>query len=135
LNALALEERYGVEWNDHELLAKKEFEEIRAYLEKEYRGATLEKLMEKFGRGINYYNLLFKRHTGISYAEYLKALRLEKAEQLLVTTELPVEEIARQVGYKSESHFYRLIYEKFHALPAEIRRRGGLSKNRSAGCL
>jgi YesN/AraC family two-component response regulator len=110
-----------VEWNNRGLSRKKEFEEVRAYMEEHYAQMTLEKLIGKFGRGINYYNKLIKSHTGLGYVKYLQSIRLEKAEQFLVTTQFPVEEIARRVGYKNLSHFYKLFYEKYRVLPKEIR--------------
>jgi len=121
LDALPRAYRYVIEWNDHLLNRQKEFEEIRAFVETEYRRVTVGRLIERFGRSVNYYNQLIKSHTGLTYTEYVRNIRLEKAEQLLAATRYSVEEIARQVGYNNVSHFYKLFYEKFHALPKEFR--------------
>lgn len=48
-------------------------------------------------------------------------LRLEKAAELLVTTELSVSEIAFYVGFKNTSHFSRKFSEKFKVTPTEYR--------------
>jgi transcriptional regulator GlxA family with amidase domain len=50
---------------------------------------------------------LFKAETGRSPAKYLKALRLERARELLETTFLSVKEIRALVGLNDESHFAR----------------------------
>ncbi|HEY0100668.1 MAG TPA: helix-turn-helix transcriptional regulator [Pyrinomonadaceae bacterium] len=50
---------------------------------------------------------LFKAETGRSPAKYLKALRLERARELLETTFLSVKEIRALVGVNDESHFAR----------------------------
>jgi transcriptional regulator GlxA family with amidase domain len=50
---------------------------------------------------------LFKAETGSSPAKYLKALRLERARELLETTFLSVKEIRALVGLNDESHFAR----------------------------
>jgi transcriptional regulator GlxA family with amidase domain len=50
---------------------------------------------------------LFKAETGCSPAKYLKALRLERARELLETTSLSVKEIRALVGINDESHFAR----------------------------
>ncbi|HEX8635277.1 MAG TPA: helix-turn-helix domain-containing protein [Pyrinomonadaceae bacterium] len=50
---------------------------------------------------------LFKAETGSSPAKYLKALRLERARELLETTFLSVKEIRSLVGLNDESHFAR----------------------------
>jgi AraC-like DNA-binding protein len=125
LNEFFHEYKYMVEWNDLTLIRKKEFEKVRAYMEEQYPQVTLEKLIEKFGRSINYFNKLIKSHTGKSYVKYLQDIRLEKAEHLLMTTKFPVEEIACQVGYKDPSHFYKIFYEKYHIRPKEIRTGAG----------
>lgn len=50
---------------------------------------------------------LFKAETGRSPAKYLKALRLERARELLETTSLSVKEIRALIGLNDESHFAR----------------------------
>lgn len=50
---------------------------------------------------------LFKAETGHSPAKYLKAMRLERARELLETTFLSVKEIRALVGLNDESHFAR----------------------------
>jgi AraC family transcriptional regulator len=50
---------------------------------------------------------LFKAQTGRSPAKYLKAMRLERARELLETTSLSVKEIRALVGINDESHFAR----------------------------
>ena len=50
---------------------------------------------------------LFKAETGRSPAKYLKAMRLERARELLETTFLSVKEIRALVGLNDESHFAR----------------------------
>jgi AraC-like DNA-binding protein/quercetin dioxygenase-like cupin family protein len=127
-----LPDRYQrvVEWNNHALVLKKEFEEVRGFLEKNYAQVTLEKLIAKFGHGINYYNRLIKNHTGLGYIEYLQNIRLEQAEHLLITTKFPVEDIAYQVGYKNLSHFYSLFYKKFQIKPKEMRMESAVGPSR-----
>jgi AraC family transcriptional regulator len=51
---------------------------------------------------------LFKAETGNSPARYLKALRLERARELLETTFLSTKEIRSLVGLNDESHFARV---------------------------
>ncbi|HLL76065.1 MAG TPA: helix-turn-helix domain-containing protein [Pyrinomonadaceae bacterium] len=48
---------------------------------------------------------LFKKATGASPHAYLAALRIERAQQLLASTDLSVTEIGSRVGYQSPSHF------------------------------
>jgi len=55
--------------------------------------------------------------------EYLWNERLRVSEELLVKTELPVTEIAMQVGYSSLSAFTRLFKKKTDLNPSEYRSR------------
>ena len=48
---------------------------------------------------------LFKKVTGTSPHAYLAALRIERAQKLLASTDLSVTEIGSRVGYQSPSHF------------------------------
>ena len=48
---------------------------------------------------------LFKKVTGMSPHAYLAALRLERAQTLLATTDLSITEVGARVGYASPSHF------------------------------
>ena len=48
---------------------------------------------------------LFKQETGTSPAQYLRDLRIRKAETMLRTTFLSVKEVLKQVGINSNSHF------------------------------
>ena len=47
---------------------------------------------------------------------------MEKAAQLLRETDLPVAEVARQVGYESQSKFTAAFKEQYGQLPKEYRR-------------
>ena len=54
--------------------------------------------------------------------EFLTRLRLERAAQLLTSTELPVKSIAAQVGYASRSSFTRAFLATYGAAPKTFRR-------------
>ena len=65
---------------------------------------------------------VFKDVYGTSIAAHLKEHRMEKAAQLLRETDLPVAEVARQVGYESQSKFSAAFKEQYGQLPKEYRR-------------
>ena len=65
---------------------------------------------------------VFKDVYGTSIAAHLKKHRMEKAAQLLRETDLPVAEVARQVGYESQSKFSTAFREQFGQLPKEYRK-------------
>ena len=61
----------------------------------------------------------FVKATGLSPLEYVHALRLEEAKQMLETEELSIEAIAEQVGYEDASFFGRLFRRKVGLTPAQ----------------
>jgi AraC-like DNA-binding protein/quercetin dioxygenase-like cupin family protein len=103
------------------------FVEIRRYLEEHYREVSVAELRRRFGRGINYYNELFKKRTGLTYTKFLQGIRLNQAAMLLKTTRFPVEEISRQVGYENVRYFYEIFTQKFNMKPNELRNIDALS--------
>jgi AraC-like DNA-binding protein len=54
--------------------------------------------------------------------EFLTRLRLERAAELLTSTELPVKTVAAQVGYSSRSSFTRAFLATYGAAPKSFRR-------------
>ena len=67
----------------------------------------------------------FAKATGMSPLDYIHALRLEEAKQLLETTDIPVEAIANEVGYEDTSFFGRLFRRKTSITPLQYRIRFG----------
>jgi transcriptional regulator GlxA family with amidase domain len=65
---------------------------------------------------------LFKAETGMTPAQHLKALRMQKAKELLEGTFLNVKQIMLQVGIKDQSHFVRDFRELYGHTPTEYRR-------------
>ena len=63
-----------------------------------------------------------KSITGNSPAYYIKTLRLEKAKELLETTDITVSEAAFQTGFNSPSNFTKVFNEKYGITPSQFRR-------------
>jgi len=72
---------------------------------------------------------LFKQETGTTPAQYLKDIRLVKAEKMLRTTFLSIKQILKQVGIASNAHFVRDFRRKYGTTPTAYRRR--LKRNRA----
>ncbi|HEX8072530.1 MAG TPA: AraC family transcriptional regulator [Pyrinomonadaceae bacterium] len=64
---------------------------------------------------------LFKKVTGTSPHAYLAALRLERAQALLATTDLSVTQVATRVGYTSPSHFAKAFRHATGLTPRAFR--------------
>ncbi|GAB3554153.1 hybrid sensor histidine kinase/response regulator transcription factor [Spirosoma fluminis] len=59
--------------------------------------------------------------TGMSITRYVRALRLTKARELLVTTDLNISQVAYAVGFEDPKYFSRVFSEEFGVSPAKFR--------------
>jgi len=57
----------------------------------------------------SYLSLVFKQETGINFSDYLMRFRIEKAKELLRTTNLRIYEIAEKVGFSSPYYFSKVF--------------------------
>lgn len=64
----------------------------------------------------------FKNSIGLSFINYLNVARIEHACQLLMTTEMPIQEIAFDCGFESLSHFNRTFKKIKEKSPSEFRK-------------
>lgn len=69
-----------------------------------------------------------KALTGRSLSIYLRALRLQKAQQLLHSTELSIKEIAYEVGFPTSNYFSTSYQEEFGETPTNSREMGKMRK-------
>jgi two-component system response regulator YesN len=70
---------------------------------------------------------IFKRETGVSVLEYITGERLAVSKRLLITTALPVNQVALQAGYENYSYFIRLFKRNFGVTPQVYRQNGGIT--------
>lgn len=73
----------------------------------------------------SHYATLFKRLTGYPPVDYLIRLRMQRAVQLLNTTQLCVKEIAVRVGYPDQFYFSRAFKQIHDHSPSVHRTRHG----------
>lgn len=85
-------------------------------------GFSVQKAADYIGISKNYFTSLYKEKSGVGYWDYVTQLRLEKAKELLATTEDTIGTIARQIGYESEYHFSRKFKEYTGQSPNRYRR-------------
>lgn len=90
------------------------------------RHITNRELGEALGYNPNYLNRLVLGSTGMCLHQYVLQRRLNRATGLLVTTELPVGEIAANLGFYSASHFSGFFKKATGTTPAQFRKNGAL---------
>ena len=83
-----------------------------AYIQQNYtRSFSLEELSETIGVSKSYLSRIFKMDTGIPLWDYLNRYRIQKAKELLLTTDKSITVIAANVGYEDTSYFSRVFHE------------------------
>lgn len=69
----------------------------------------------------DYLSRLFKKETGKSLCEYLLDKRMEKAKELLVKSDLPINMVALEVGYGNFAYFTKMFHKEAGVTPTEYR--------------
>lgn len=62
-------------------------------------------------------------------ANYIKTIRLQKAKELLETTDLTVSEVAFKAGFQTLSHFTNIFQKQYGILPSVFRRSNNSATN------
>lgn len=88
-------------------------------------GAYVEALAAESHMSRSQLNRFLKEQYGMTFREKLLQTRLDRASWLLRHTELPVEEIAGEVGYRSESAFFQVFRKHFGMTPEKYRKQFG----------
>lgn len=103
------------------------FEEITDYIRQHYTSVTIQDLVDTFHFQEDYFNRLIKDKTGLTYSAYVQQFRLDRAEQLLTSSEESIEKIAEAVGYHNKGYFYKIFQERYGMTPSQYRKKEGFS--------
>ncbi len=98
--------------------------EIKAYIDENYsEELSLQSISDHFYISSSYLSHLFKKNMGYSPMHYIIRRRIGEAQTLLITTDMPVTEIASAVGFDNLSHF-NVQFKKFVGLsPSTYRKK------------
>lgn len=83
---------------------------------------SIQQIAEEYGIGYSNFRKLFKEYTGVSPSLYQQELRIQRAKEMLSTTDLSVKEIAYKLGFDSSDYFSAKFKAKVGASPLEYRR-------------
>ena len=84
--------------------------------------SSIQEVCRSFGVNKNKLQAIFRRYSGLSYHEFIKKARAERAQSYLAFTGLKLTEIAFRLGFSTEQHFYRFFKRETGVAPAEFRR-------------
>lgn len=97
--------------------------EIARYIDAHYsdHDFSVRTLSERANISFSYFSQLFKQEKGVSAIDYVIALRIQKAQELLAETDLSITEIVDQIGYYSVSSFIKRFRQKTGITPGKYR--------------
>ena len=76
----------------------------------------------------NHFSAIFSQEMGVTFIEYLIGKRMERAKELLMTTDMRSSEIAYQVGYK-DPHYFSFTFKKTQGMTTREYRSRGKGEN------
>ena len=74
---------------------------------------------------LSYFSQIFKEETGKTFVEYLTEVRMDKAKELLRSTDRMLYEIAEQVGYENPAYFTVAFKKQVGLSPRDYRKQFG----------
>ena len=82
---------------------------------------TLNALADLVYLNPNYLSNMFAQVTGCTLHKYIKQIRMEKAQELLLNTNMKVSDISQAVGYPNASYFCKSFQKLFGTTPERFR--------------
>ena len=97
---------------------------ILLYLNENYtKDINLKTIAETFHLNALYLGRILKLETGCTFTEYMNRLRLDKAIDLLIHTDLSAKQVSEQVGYSNDKYFNTLFKKYTDMTPGEYRKK------------
>ena len=87
----------------------------------DHEDISLNRVAQTIGMSPNHFSSIFSQEMGMTFIEYLISRRMERAKELLRTTQLRSSEIAYRVGYR-DPHYFSSTFKKMQGTtPREYR--------------
>ena len=95
---------------------------VKQYIHKHYgKDLSLNLLADQVFFTPRYLSSLFIEETGGGINKYIKNLRMEKAKDMLINTNMKINDICKKVGYSNVSYFCKSFQEDFGTTPEKYR--------------
>lgn len=96
--------------------------DILAYIHDHYdEELSIEQFAGTMNMSVGHFSRIFKEEVGEKYVEYIAKYRLAKAKELLLQTDLKMDDIAAKVGYWGRNSFIRMFRKYEGITPAKYR--------------
>lgn len=113
--------------------SRNEVATVKNYIYQHYSDdLNLEMLAEKVYLSSGYLSFIFKKETGMNLNRFIRVVRMEKAKELLCTTNMKVAQVSEEVGFANVSYFCRSFREYYGSSPESYRKGTGEDEEDSA---
>jgi len=85
------------------------------------RDWTVEQLANALHLSVRTMRVAFRKKYGRRLTGFLEETRIRRAQQLLATTDLPIEQVASRVGFKDRHYFTRVFHHRIGKSPRVFR--------------
>lgn len=106
--------------------SRNEVAAVKNYIYQHYgEDLSLEMLAEKVYLSSGYLSFIFKKETGMNLNRFIRVFRMEKAKELLCSTNMKVAQVSEKVGFSNVSYFCRSFREYYGSSPESYRKGTG----------
>lgn len=102
--------------SDHPVIQR-----IHHYIEAEYRNVTLEDVARFVHMNPSYVSSYFRKLTGHKFSDYVLAVRMKKAAELLREHRWKALEVSEMVGYANAKNFIRAFKQYYGKTPGQFK--------------
>lgn len=96
--------------------------EVSRYINKDYENQiTINQLYSQFGLSPSKLQEGFKLMYGHTVTEYIREVRIKKAEELIKNTDMNISEVVYSIGLTSRSYFSKIFKEKYNCSPKDYK--------------
>lgn len=103
--------------------AQRQAQDVRCFIEENFcdHNLGLNTLADEFGHSSYYWSRYIKETFGVNFVVLLRRLRMDKARQLLSSTQMSLGDIVNAIGYVDATSFIRRFKEEQGMTPAQWR--------------
>lgn len=95
---------------------------VKDYIGTNYKeDISLMGVAQKVHVSSSYLSKIFKEETGVNFNNYVTNVRMDKAAQMLLGSDMSVDEIAKEIGYNTGHYFIKKFKEIYGTTPKNYR--------------
>ncbi|MDF2987679.1 MAG: putative sensor domain protein, partial [Eubacterium sp.] len=114
---------YG--YNSNELLNNRDIIILKPaldYIEKNYaRDIGLNSMASLCNISTSYFSKLFRRTIGDNFSNHINQIRVRKARELLESTDIPITNLALDLGFEDSGYFIKVFKKLVGVTPSKYR--------------